>query len=177
MLQDQLRAAGVEYQLWPGGELRIAEETLDWMQQYGIPTLGTSRNVLVDYWGNHWPTFADTVIERLLEQGYQPILAHPERMDLDDREWEAVLRRLEHISIRFQGNLRCLAGREGPRVAERASRLLREDRYKVLATDMHGVPDLGDRLAGISAVVEQVGAVKFRDLLVDAPHEIIAPTK
>jgi protein-tyrosine phosphatase len=175
VLQEQLRACGLEYQVWSGGELRIAEDTLVWLREFGVPALGPSRHVLIDYWGREWPAYADPIIDDLLQEGYRPILAHPERIDLEDQEWEAVLRRLQHRDVGLQGNLRCLAGREGPRVAERARRLLREDRYRVLATDVHGTPDLPDRLAGLSAVLEQVGAAKLRELLEHAPQGIVAP--
>jgi tyrosine-protein phosphatase YwqE len=88
----------------------------------------------------------------VLQDGYHPTLAHPERVDFEDREWETVLGRLRQSEVWLQSNLKCLAGRKEPRVGDRALRLLREDRYQVLATDMHGTTDLTDRLAGLSAV-------------------------
>jgi protein-tyrosine phosphatase len=175
VLAEQLRAFGLRYDLWAGGELRLAEHTLAWLQEFGVPTLGPSRHVLIDFWGTRWPAYADQIIDHLLQEGYQPMLAHPERMDFENRHWDAVLRRLEHSGVGLQGNLRCLAGREGPRIAERATCLLRENRYRVLAVDMHGTPDLPDRLAGLSTVREQFGAAKLRDLMADAPQRIITP--
>jgi protein-tyrosine phosphatase len=174
MLQQQLGAAGLEYQLWAGGELRIEEDTLSWLRDHGIPALGPSRAVLVDYWGTQWPVYADSVIEQLLQAGYRPILAHPERMDFDEPEWLAVLQRLQQQGVRLQGNLKCLAGHEGPRVGQRAQRLLSDDRYSVLATDLHGMNDIGDRLAGLSVVLQQVGAAKLRQLLEYAPQQLVA---
>lgn len=172
-LQDELDAAGLNYQLWAGGELRIAEDTISWIEEHGVPTVGQSCYVLVDYWGNKWPAYADRVIEYLLQEGYRPIVAHPERMDLDDVEWDAVLDRLEQSGVWLQGNLKCLAGREGPKVELRATRLLEEDRYRVLATDMHGTADLTDRLAGLSVVEQHVGGAKLRTLLAVVPQEIM----
>jgi protein-tyrosine phosphatase len=176
-LQEQLLAAGLEYQLWTGGELRIADDTIAWLREHGVPTLGPSRSVLVDYWGSQWPDYADSVIEHLLKEGYRPILAHPERMDLKDHEWDAVLGRLQQIGVPLQGNLRCIAGGEGPRVAARARRLLSENRYQFVATDMHGTPDLPDRLAGLTAVEKQVGREKLCELLALAPFEILAASR
>jgi protein-tyrosine phosphatase len=147
------------------------------LREHGVPTLGPSRHVLVDYWGSQWPTYADSVIAHLLQEGYHPILAHPERMDFEDREWDAVLDRLQQIGVWLQGNLKCVAGREGPRVGQRARRLLSEDRYRVLATDMHGTTDLADRLAGLRVVEEQVGSKKRHELLAIGPQEIVAPPR
>jgi protein-tyrosine phosphatase len=175
LLQKVLDAAGLNYQLWAGGELRIAKDTVSWIGEHGVPTVGQSRYVLVDYWGNNWPAYADRVIEYLLQEGYRPILAHPERMDFDDAEWDAVLGRLEQSGVWLQGNLKCLAGREGPKVELRARRLLEEDYYRILATDMHGTADLVDRLAGLSVVEQHVGIGKMRMLLADMPQEIVMP--
>jgi protein-tyrosine phosphatase len=172
-LQEQLQAAGLEYRLWPGGELRIGEDTIPWLRMHGVPVLGPSRNVLVDYWGSHWPAYADSVIDHFFQEGYQPILAHPERMDFDDREWDDVLERLQQMGVLLQGNLKCIAGREGRRVGARALRLLREDRYHLLAIDMHGAPDLDHRLAGLSAVEQLVGAEKLCELISVGPQEIL----
>ena len=174
VLQERLNAARLDYELWAGGELRIADDTLTWLLKHGVPTLGPSRHVLVDFWGSRWPACADAVIEQLLQNGFHPILAHPERMDFEDRDWTAVLNRLQERGVLLQGNLRCIAGREGPRVGQRARRLLREDRYRVLATDVHGTADLADRLAGLSVVAEQVGLTKQRELLAICPREIVA---
>jgi protein-tyrosine phosphatase len=174
-LQEQLRSAKLEYQLWAGGELRLADDTLSWLRSRGAPTLGSSRYVLIDYWGDEWPQYADRAIEYLLQNGYSPILAHPERMDLDDREWDDVLRRLEHLGVWLQGNLKCLAGHEGERVGRRAKQLLIDNRYRVLATDMHGTPDLADRLEGLRTVDQLVGATKLAELLADCPCAILTP--
>jgi protein-tyrosine phosphatase len=173
LLEEHLRQLGLDYALWAGGELRIADDTIAWLQEHGVPTLGRSKRVLIDYWGTRWPAYGDAVVEHLLQHGYHPILAHPERMSFEDHEWEQVLDRLQRAGAALQGNLKCLAGREGPRVAERALRLLRENRYQMLATDMHGSADLDDRLAGLATVTEQVGQAKLREMLVDAPGEIV----
>jgi protein-tyrosine phosphatase len=175
LLQNAFEAAGLAYQLWPGGELRIAEDTLSWMREHGVPTLGPSRYVLVDYWGSYWPAYADRVIEQLLQDEHHPILAHPERMDLDDREWDSVLDRLQQDGVWLQGNLRCIAGREGPRVGQRAQRLLAEDRYRLLATDMHGPTDLADRLAGLQVAEETIGAAQLQELLAHTARQILYP--
>src|SRR3954447_11849642 len=65
-LNDRLVVAGLDYQLWPGGEVRLDPGTLSWFATMGVPTLGPGRHVLVDYWGQRWPEFADEVIDFLL---------------------------------------------------------------------------------------------------------------
>jgi len=172
-LQERLLAAGIGYRLWSGGELRIGGHTLSWLRENGVPTLGASRVVLVDYWGSSWSDYADGVVNYLLEQEYQLVLAHPERMNFKDDVWDAVLRQLEGRGIWLQGNLRCLAGGEGPRIQERALRLLRDGRYRILTTDMHGPEDLPDRLIGLSVVEKVVGQRGLCELLGQNVQEIV----
>ena len=79
-LQLQIWDTGLDYQVWPGGELRLFEGMIDWMKQRGVPTLAGSRCVLLDYWDNDWPKWTNECFRWLLDEGYQPILAHPERL-------------------------------------------------------------------------------------------------
>lgn len=174
-LREQLRAAELDYQLWAGGELRLDEDTLAWLHRHGAPTLGLGPYVLVDYWGQQWPSFADEVIDYLCAEGYRPILAHPERMNFPDRHWDAVLTRLQEAGVWLQGNLKCLAGHEGSRLAERSRRLLSAQRYHLLATDMHGTMDLAERLAGLATVEEHAGAEAVAQLLGHGPSMVISP--
>lgn len=176
-LQQKLVEHGFEYRLWPGGEVRIAWDTLSWFEQHGVPTLGDSHNVLIDYWGRSWPDYGDIVVDELLAAGYQPVLAHPERMDFDDEEWTTTLDRLTERGAWLQGNLRCLAGGEGPRVQERAQELLTARRYQLVASDMHGPGDLDDRLAGIEAVEHAVGRAALEELLSARPAAIVASAR
>ncbi|HUG93674.1 MAG TPA: CpsB/CapC family capsule biosynthesis tyrosine phosphatase [Planctomycetaceae bacterium] len=173
-LQARLDGDGLDYRLWPGGEVRIARDTVSWFEQHGVPTLGASRAVLIDYWGRQWPEYGDGVIEHLFEAGYQPVLAHPERMDFDDAEWTTTIDRLIAAGVWLQGNLRCLAGVEGPQPRERMQRLLTAGRYQLVATDLHGPGDLDARLAGIEAVERSAGRAAVRRLLAERPAEILS---
>jgi len=69
-LQQQLHDADIDYPLWAGGELRLADETVSWLEEYGAPTLGPGRYVLTDYWGIQWPDSADQAIARSAESGH-----------------------------------------------------------------------------------------------------------
>jgi protein-tyrosine phosphatase len=172
-LQEQLRGAGLDYPLWAGGELRLAENTIPWLEEHGVPTLGPGRHVLTDYWGDRWPAYTDQTLAWLSEQGYQPILAHPERMNLDDQELEVVLAAMKQNGVWLQGNLKCIAGHEGSRPQQRMQRWLAEGRYHLVATDMHRPRDLGQRLAGLESVTRQVGPIGLQALLEIGPREVL----
>jgi protein-tyrosine phosphatase len=173
-LRERLSEHSLDYRLWPGGEVRIAWDTVSWFERHGVPTLGDSRAVLIDYWGRSWPEYGDRVVDALFEASYQPVLAHPERMDFDDDEWATTIERLLERGVWLQGNLRCVAGGEGPRPRERTHRLLTTGRYQFVATDMHGPGDLDERLAGIEAIENAIGRAALLDLLAARPKAIVS---
>lgn len=174
-----LAEEGLAYSLWTGGELRLGPGTPEWLDRHGVPTLGGGRFVLTDYWGDmgeggDWPDACDETLDRLIAEGYRPILAHPERMTHDDDgELDALLDRLAGRGVLLQGNLKPLAGRDAPGSFERATRYLDEGRYYALAIDMHRPDSLEDRLAGIATVEERASEAAVRTFLADRPREIL----
>lgn len=175
-LAGRLHQEGIDYQLWPGGEVRLDADTLDWFATMGVPTLGPSRHVLVDFWGERWPSYGTTIIDWLLTNDYQPILAHPERMDFRAEEWMGVLDELAAKGVWLQGNLNSLSGGEGARAQERSWQLLTHGRYALLATDMHRPHQLDGRMAGIGLVRERAEGETVNRLLQQGPQAIVSDT-
>ena len=71
-LTKQLEERGIEYTLWPGGELRLFKGAIDWMKTHGVPTLADSKYVLADFWEDNWPRHVDKAFDWLLAEGYDP---------------------------------------------------------------------------------------------------------
>lgn len=173
LLRAEIAARDWEYQLWDGGEVRLSADVIEWFAYVGLPTLGTSRCVLLDWWGNQWPAFCDEACEFLLENDFQPILAHPERMGLNDRKLDAVLDRLQAAGVWLQGNLNSVGGGEGPQAQERALSWLRDGRYHVLATDTHGPDSVAGRIAGLELLAEELDDSQIHLLLEERPRDIL----
>ncbi len=171
-LQGQLREEGEDYPLWPGGELKLYKGVIDWMKQHGPPTLADSRCVLVDFWVDKWPKWAVPAFDWLLQQRYQPILAHPERLGCV-RGLEKHLAELKQMGVWLQGNLRCMTGEEGFEPNRLIRQLLREGQYDFLATDLHRADSLNARLDGLSLAEAEFGQDAIDRLIVDAPRRKI----
>jgi DNA-3-methyladenine glycosylase len=150
-LQHRLDQEGLDYRLWSAGEVRLSETVVSWLREFGVPTLGETRWVLVDYFGRRWPECCDAGINYLLDRGYEVLLAHPERLTVPEREWQAVMDSLSERGVRFQGNLNSISGGEGPLAQDRALRWLSDDRYFVLASDTHGPDSVPGRLLGLKS--------------------------
>lgn len=167
-LVDELQAAltvhGLNYRLWPGGELTISPGNLELYERGGIPTLGNSRAILMDWWDNFWPDFAEEFLDRLQADGYQPILAHPERMQLPRPELERLVDHLTERGVWLQGNFNSLSGGEGAQAQELGQRWLQEGRYYILASDAHQPKRLEGRFAGLQVAIDLVGADRVEEL-------------
>jgi protein-tyrosine phosphatase len=171
-LAAALREAGIEYDVWPGGELRLHEGVIEWVKIHGVPTMAGSRCVLADFWIDDNPPWILDAIRWFFDNGYQPVLAHPERLaptpQVDD-----MLETMLDLGVWFQGNLRCLTGEDGYRPDRRVRAFLEQDRYRFMALDMHAPDSLPGRLDGVGLFETEFGASALRRLMCDAPRELI----
>lgn len=172
-LQLAIQDAGIAFTLWPGGEVRLAEKTIEWFREFGVPTSGPGRAVLIDWWGTDWPDFCNQTIAWLQGQGYQPVLAHPERMGLDEEELQQVITELEGRGVWLQGNLNSLGGGEGKAAQKRADAWLAAGRYFLLASDTHGPDSVAGRAQGLDRVYTMHGEAVVKRLLVNRPREVM----
>ncbi|MEQ9461523.1 MAG: CpsB/CapC family capsule biosynthesis tyrosine phosphatase [Phycisphaeraceae bacterium] len=172
-LRAHLTSVGLDYTLWPGGELRLFDGVVDWMQDYGVPTLGPSRAVLCDFWEHTWPGYVDDTFNWLLANNYHPVLAHPERIPMA-QGLEPHLDRIHEEGVLLQGNLRCLTGEESDLSRERARAYLTEGRYDLLALDVHRADSLSGRIDGIAVASEMIGADEADRLTCQAPRQLLS---
>jgi len=155
-LEQEIKSAGLGYRLWPGGELRIFPEAIAWMQSHGVPALADSRYVLCDFWETRWEKWIDQTFDWLFEQGYTPILAHPERSPTK-KDYEKHLDRWADRGLLLQGNLQCFTGEAGYRPDQFVRQYMGEQRYTFLAIDMHRPDSLQGRLDGIGVAGAEYG--------------------
>lgn len=169
---EALKQQGVDYQVWPGGELRVFPDVIAWMQMYGVPTLAGSRCVMFDYWDNKWPRWLPKVIEWLIAEGYQPILAHPERIAATVKQPKK-LHDLIEMGVWLQGNFRSMTGEEGYLADQVVRQFIKEQRFQFMAMDMHDAASLPGRFDGMALVAEEFGEHLVDYFTIEAPRKLI----
>ena len=186
-LQQDIDAAGIDYRVLPGGELRLSRDTVRIFERRGVPVLGGTRvdaqgaathggAVLFDLWDRRWPRWGDRAVDWLLQRGYTPLLAHPERT-ARTAGFHRAIDQLTERGVLLQGNLRSLTAAEGerdPEARNTALRLLDAGRYTTMALDMHRIDSLQPRLEGIDALIDRVGKVEAERLLDAAPRALLS---
>lgn len=171
-LTTKLQEQDIDYALWPGGELRLFDECIDWLKAVGVPTFADTKYVLADFWEDSWPKYVDSTFDWLLSEGYQPVLAHPERIGIK----EGVEKHLDALTARgvlLQGNFRCMTGEDGYLPDQRVRQYIEEGRYWIMALDMHRPSDLTSRLDGLRMVSEEFGQDLVDRMTIDRPRELL----
>ena len=100
-------------------------------------TIGKDKkHLLVETSYYNPPMDMGRLMERVREEGYIPVLAHPERyqyMDMEDfKTWKK-------REVRLQLNAPSLVGAYGPDVQYKAERLLDREMYDYCGTDTHSI--------------------------------------
>lgn len=137
-LQSALNERGVEVELVPSMEYRLIPETWPETLREGWLMPWEGNHILVELPISNPLKIGDIVpedeIRRLLDMGYQPVLAHPERyLYLDMERYKS----LKAAGALFQGNIGSLEGLYGISVSLRARQLRESLGYDLFGTDLH----------------------------------------
>ena len=138
MLQEELHKRDIPLELTPSMEYRLIPETWPETLEKGWLLPWEGNHILIELpiykasrIGNIVP---EDEIKRLLDMGYQPVLAHPERYLYLTMER---YRSLKDAGVLFQRNVGSLEGLYGEAVSVRCESLLAEGMYEVIGTDLH----------------------------------------
>jgi protein-tyrosine phosphatase len=170
-LRSELELAGVRLDVRTGGEIALPWLTRLSTEDLRRFTLGGSRFLLVEtpYYG--WPLELPDRLLALQEQGFTPVLAHPER-NAEVAANPRVLVPLVDSGVLIQVTAASLDGRIGRRAEECARLLVREGLAQLLASDAHNA---SVREVGMAEAATKVGNPALaRWLTWDVPAAILA---
>ena len=138
LLRRELERRGIDLELIPSMEYRLIPETWPVVLENGWLLPWEGNHILVEL-PIHDPTKIGNVIpldeiRRLLDEGYQPVLAHPERyLYLQMEDYKA----FKEAGCQLQRNIGTLEGMYGETVRYRAEALDSEGMYDWTGTDLH----------------------------------------
>ncbi|RYY72934.1 MAG: capsular biosynthesis protein [Gammaproteobacteria bacterium] len=140
-LKEAVAEEGIEIELHAAAEYFIDEHFEEQLKNK-VPLLPISGNmVLVEFSMVTAPMDLQQVLFEMQIQGYQPVIAHPERyVYLLQRK--QFFDELKEAGCLFQLNLLSLTGHYGKSVQELAEYLLKQNHYQLAGTDMHNTRHL-----------------------------------
>lgn len=154
LVRNAVKQAGIDIEINAAAEYFLDEHVEDLLRKKE-PLLTISENKVLTEFSMAFPSLnIKDILFEMQMQGYQPIIAHPERYVYLQRNKE-FYDELRDIGCLFQLNILSLGGGYGKSVGELAQYLLKNNFYSLLGTDMHHsghLEDLGNpRLAAILA--------------------------
>lgn len=139
-LERALEAKGIPLELVPSMEYRLVPETWPETLEKGWLLPWEGNHILIELPISDGTQIGDIVpadeVKRLLDKGFQPVLAHPERYIYLGLEDYLALKDAGALFQRKIGSLECLYGDV---VRDRAWVLLRDGFYDLEGTDLHNM--------------------------------------
>lgn len=136
--QLQQAAKEVPVQLVLGAEVFVDEFLPQLLLEKRIPTINASRYLLTEFPVNATPAFFQDTLQSILELGYIPLVAHPERYFAVCQMPQIVLPWLD-MGCHLQLTGGSITGEYGKVVQRTATVLLQQDLVACVASDAHGL--------------------------------------
>ena len=138
ILYATVKEAGIPVHLRKGMEVLISERSMKLIREKKVWTLNNSDYLLVEFAFDEDPVWCTEKLKEVAEEGYIPIIAHPERYDFVQRHRDIVYDwYCEGYGI--QVNKESLLGQFGRREKQTADSLLRHNIVTCVASDAHRV--------------------------------------
>ena len=117
-------------------ELMIREDLLEELQSGKTFGYGGSKTVLVEFNLIDVPTYAEGLFYKMKKEGYQVILAHPER-NKALREDPELLYHFHDLGVLYQLNAGSLLGQFGEKVTKFSKELIKVNLIHAIGSDGH----------------------------------------
>lgn len=134
----QQAAKNLPVQLVLGAEVRMCEDRLRFECQTKLPTINGSRYLLTEFSTSTEADVFENVLQGLLDNGYIPLVAHPERYMAVCRDPRIVMPWLD-MGCHLQITGRSVLGEYGKTIRQTATFLLKNDLVACVASDAHGI--------------------------------------
>lgn len=163
LVQQELKNQGIAVELAAAAEYFIDDYFVEQVEQKAPLLCVHQKMVLTEFSMATAPYELQQVFFDLQLQGYQPLLAHPERYIYLGRH-RSVFDTLHDAGVWFQLNLLSLAGHYGRSVQQLAFYLLDKGYYHFAGTDLHSLRQLEVlRKLAASDTVEKLKDYPFRN--------------
>ena len=141
LLRSAIKAEGLQVEIHAAAEYFL-DDYVEKLVKSNAPLLTVSGNmVLVEFSMAHPSMSLKDILFDMQMQGYQPIIAHPERYIYLERN-KQFYEELKDIGCLFQCNLLSLTGHYGKTQQELAQYLIKRGYYDLLGTDLHNARHL-----------------------------------
>lgn len=150
----------------PSQEIRMNEEFSDelFAGNY-LPLDKKGKYYLVEFSWREFPSFAKTYLQRMIDAGIVPVIAHPERQRpfLDDPQ---ILRDLIEMGCISQITATSIVGGYTEEIREASHKMMKENLIHVIASDAHNVISRPFNIVNALEIIEEEYGSAYKEYLV-----------
>ena len=137
LLRAAIESADIPLTLRSGAEILCLPDTPELAARHQLPTYEGTNYILVEFYFDETYAYMDQMLTELSDSGYRPVVAHPERYPVIQRD-PSLLRRWVRLGCALQLNKGSVLGSFGPRPEQTANAILEMGLAHLLASDAHG---------------------------------------
>ncbi len=135
-LKEKMRKEKININLYLGNELFITPNVVELINKQEVRTLNNSRYILFEFPMNNIYLNTKEIIRKMISNGYIPILAHPERYPIFQKNPEKVEEYLQ-MGVFLQGNMTSLFGKYGWNAKKAIKTYIKKGWISFLGSDTH----------------------------------------
>lgn len=121
-----------------GSEIYFSPEIIKLIEEKKASTINNTKYILFELPMNIKPLYVKEVVFNLIQNGYKPIIAHPERYCYVQKEIEYI-EELSNMGVLFQANYGSIIGMYGNNAKKTLKKLLKKNLISFLGSDVHRV--------------------------------------
>ena len=174
-LRAGLQRENIPLKVAAAAELRVCSSILKLLKAKQIPFMGVWKRrkvLLLELPSDRVPKGTERLITWLLENGIQPLIAHPERNRELQQDFKQI-QRLHQMGCLFQLTSSSIEGKFGPSAQRICEVMLQKNLAFMIATDAHNIeyrpPVISEAL---KLVKELVGVDRAMDLVCTHPFTV-----
>ncbi len=172
-LQQALDHYNIPLRLFAGHEALIKPGLVEDIQAGRLATINGGRYLLLELWNTSWIPETERVIFELRASGITPVLAHPERYRVFQKEPDRLAALLQQ-GVLAQVTASSLVGMQGTTARRTAEILLKRGLVRCIASDAHGLHKRPPGIVqGLQNAVGILGQAKTRELVETWPAMIV----
>lgn len=126
----------INIKLYLGSEIYFTPEIIELVKNKKASTINNTRYLLFELPMNTKPLFVKEMVYELMQNGYIPIIAHPERYSYV-QENIRYIEELAGMGVLFQSNYGSIIGMYGNRAKKTLKKLLKNNLISFLGSDVH----------------------------------------
>ena len=126
----------INIKLYLGSEIYFTPEIIELVKNKKASTINNTRYLLFELPMNTKPLFVKEMVYELMQNGYIPIIAHPERYSYV-QENIRYIEELAGMGVLFQSNYGSIIGMYGNSAKKTLKKLLKNNLISFLGSDVH----------------------------------------